>query len=96
MSELEKDFEKEAVDYVEKELGGYALKLKIDGRRGFPDRTILLPGGIAIFLELKRSPSAHQRAQQVVWVNRLQDLGFVAEFCWNMKQVKQVIARLNH
>lgn len=91
MTKLEKDFENELVRWVEKELKGEALKLKLDGRRGFLDRTILLPGGVAVFMECKKNESANRRPQQISWAWRLQELGFTADFVWNMDDVKRLV-----
>lgn len=87
MAPLEKHLEDDVVSWAES-LGGEALKLKIDGRRGFPDRTILLPGGLVLFPEVKRSKSAHHRYQQIWWIDRLKDLGFTADFVSSFDQVE--------
>jgi len=84
---VEADLERDVVHWATKWMGGEALKLKLDGRRGFPDRTLLLPGGIAVFPELKRSENAAKRRQQLWWIERLRQLGFEAAFCWSLEQV---------
>ena len=70
--------------------GGEALKLKIDGERGFPDRTIFLPGGKILIAELKR-PGKNKRSEQqkrrVAW---LQSLGFAAEFVESMDDLERL------
>jgi hypothetical protein len=46
------------------EAGGECLKFTSPGRRGVPDRLVLLPGGRAIFVEVKapgRYPTPAQR-----------------------------------
>ena len=53
MSILEKDIEKRLVREVKK-LGGLCLKWVSPGNSGVPDRIVLMPGGKAIFVELKR------------------------------------------
>ncbi|MCW8932839.1 MAG: VRR-NUC domain-containing protein [Gammaproteobacteria bacterium] len=50
---LENKIEKELVKQI-KLLGGICLKLIILGKRNFPDRTILLPGGYIVFAECKK------------------------------------------
>ena len=80
MSRLEKHGEAEIVRFVEDELGGECLKLKLDGRTGFPDRTILLPGCSPIFVEFKK-PGGKLRAAQVKWKERLEELnGYVDKY----------------
>ena len=59
-----------------KSLGGLALKLALLGLRGFPDRTILLPGGRIFFVEFKRAGGGRFSQQQSIWSERLTDLGF--------------------
>ena len=56
-------------------LGGLAIKLQGPGNQGLPDRLVLMPGGRAGFLELKRAgekPTALQHHQMAV----LGGLGF--------------------
>jgi hypothetical protein len=46
-----------------KELGGEVRKVKWIGRRGAPDRLVMLPGGVLHWIELKRpggTAEAHQ------------------------------------
>lgn len=52
-----------------------ALKLRIDGSNGFPDRTVITPGGI-FFAEFKR-PDGKLRPAQKVLIEQLRALGFV-------------------
>lgn len=69
--------EKCLVFEVEKR-GGLALKTDlIPGFRGFPDRTVLLPGGKVYFIELKR-PGKKPRNQQALKISWLVRLGFNA------------------
>ena len=64
MSILEKDIEKRLVREVKK-LGGLCLKWVSPGNSGVPDRIVLMPGGKAIFVELKR-PGAERGAYSVI------------------------------
>ncbi len=87
----ESDLEDEVVQWAEAQ-GGYALKLKIDGERGFPDRTIFLPGRRLILPELKKPKkndggSVNQRK----WVRRLSELGFTTAFCTSLDEVKRLL-----
>ena len=49
----EKQVERNFVKAV-KEAGGLAMKFVSPGRVGVPDRIVLLPGGRAVFAEIKR------------------------------------------
>lgn len=55
--------------------GGKALKLTCPGTAGMPDRLVLLPGGRALFVELK-APGKKMRPLQQKRRKQLQDLGF--------------------
>lgn len=58
-----------------KAAGGTAYKFTSPGRRGVPDRLVLLPGGQAVFVECK-APGEHPRPDQMREHNRLRALGF--------------------
>ena len=75
MTALEKEIEKKLVDLVKKH-GGRCEKLVNVGFSGFPDRTVLLPGGKAIFVETKRPKGGRYSALQDKWRDWLIALGF--------------------
>jgi len=54
--------------------GVYALKLRIDGANGFPDRTVLTPAGV-FFVEFK-APAGKLSPTQIAWKAKLEKLGF--------------------
>ncbi|OMQ26876.1 VRR-NUC domain-containing protein [Serratia oryzae] len=58
-----------------KAAGGTAYKFTSPGRRGVPDRLVLLPGGRAVFVECK-APGETPRPDQLREHNRLRALGF--------------------
>lgn len=86
---LESTIESEIVAYCLSQ-GGLPLKLALKGQRGFPDRTILLPGGRVVFIEIKR-PGGKHKAQQPIWLERLRSLGFVAETVYSVDDVKGLL-----
>lgn len=94
MPELEGAIENRIVKYVEG-LGGFALKLILASERGFPDRTLLLPGGLIIFVEVKRPKDCKVYHQQLVWQNRLQKRGFTCEFVTSMQDVARLVKEHN-
>lgn len=68
----EAEIEKEFVQTVEREFHFPCLKLRIDGRDGFPDRTVITPQG-CFFVEFK-TQTGQLRPQQRQWLKRLRDL----------------------
>lgn len=56
--------------------GGKCWKWVSPGRRGVPDRIVLLPGGRVLFVELK-APGQTERPDQVRVQDILRDLGCV-------------------
>ena len=70
--------------------GGYCLKWVCPGRRGLPDRIILLPGAVIIFLEVKR-PGEKPTALQEEWLRRLRKLGFRATWADSLEAARHII-----
>lgn len=85
----EKHIEQKLVKRV-KALGGLALKLNPLGMDGIPDRLILLPKGIAFFVETK-APGKKPRALQVNRMKQLERLGFACFVLDDDKQIDEVI-----
>jgi len=71
--------------------GGICLKLIIMGKRNFPDRTILMPGGIIFFVECKAEDKKLRKTQK--WfINRvLRPLGFRVYVCKTKAQVDETL-----
>ena len=65
---MERDIEKELVRCT-KVYGGMCAKLAILGKRNFPDRTILLPKGFIVFVELKDTGKDLRKTQR--WFSKL-------------------------
>lgn len=89
--ELERSLEDRCVARIEA-LGGRALKLVIPGVRGFPDRTILMPGHRIWFAEFKRLKTGRVSAQQVRWSEVLGNLGFRVDFIDNAAAFEAALA----
>ena len=70
----EKTLERALVEKI-RQLGGICLKLQGNMYAGMPDRLILLPGGKAIFVELK-SEGVKPRKLQLIRHEELRALGF--------------------
>jgi hypothetical protein len=88
---LEADLEADVVAWA-KDQGGYSLKLKIEGQRGWADQTIFLPDRRIILPELKR-PKHNDGGSinQKKWVRRLSALGFPTAFCESVEDVERLL-----
>jgi hypothetical protein len=75
MTTLEKDIETKLRQLVEKH-GGKCLKWVCPGWVGVPDRIVLLPRGVAMFVETKRPKGGRYSAMQNKWRDWLYALGF--------------------
>lgn len=71
---LEADIENAFVDYAHS-INVEALKLRIDGENGFPDRTVITRKGV-FFVEFKRTAASRLRPRQRYWRRVLVGLGF--------------------
>ena len=73
---LEKDVERKLREGVKKEIPkAKCLKFVSPGFVGIPDRIILLPGGVTVFVELKRQGKTERQRQLFVQAS-LRKLGF--------------------
>lgn len=71
---------------------GVCLKLVMLGRRGFPDRTCLFPGGRVLFVETKAPGRVLGPLQRLV-TRRLRGLGFDVEKLDHPDQVGPALQR---
>lgn len=62
------------VKRVEEDLGGIALKGAVPGRR-FIDRIAILPGGLTVYVEVKRPRGGRFSAHQDETLERLESMG---------------------
>lgn len=79
-STIEKHFCKRVL-----ERGGEAVKTTVLGRRGFPDRLAVFPGGRIWFVELKRPKGGVVAEHQHKWHGILRDLGATV-YMFNTKE----------
>ena len=82
----ESDIERKLVTGVEK-LGGVCLK---HGQDGWPDRVVLLPGGLTIWVETKR-PDGRVADLQKWRAAKLRKLGHRVEIPWNPADVDKLL-----
>lgn len=88
----EKKIEKELVQEVKK-FGGRAYKWVSPGNAGVPDRIVILPNRVPIFVELK-TEKGRTTALQELQIERLKQLGQNVEVLYGIESVKQFIKEL--
>ncbi len=87
---LEVNTEDKFRDYA-KTQGCLALKLALLGLRGFPDRTIVCPGGRIFFIEFKRTSKEKLSTNQEKWKRKLEGFGFEFYTMHDLEESKQVL-----
>lgn len=89
---MEKQIEKYLVNEIER-LGGLCIKFPPLFFRGFPDRIVLLPGALIIFVEMKdkgKKPTAVQLRVH----DKLRTLGFRVEVLDSKEGINAMILTL--
>lgn len=92
---LEKELERKLRYYVETGLGGRCMKWVSPGNRGVPDRIVLLPGGQAAFIEMKR-PGGRVDPLQEYWHKQLRSLGYPVYVIYTLDDLLSVLRALKH
>lgn len=87
---LEKDVEKYLVKRV-KEADGIAYKFVSPGHNGVPDRICVLPGGVAIFVEVKK-PDGRLSPVQVMQLQALFRRDHNVAVVWSKEDVDRLIS----
>jgi len=82
--------EQQIVSLTEKKLGGEALKIEIKGRRGWPDRLLVLPNGRVWWIEVKDEKGRLSR-QQELRIARLRELGHEVHVVWKLGEFRLLI-----
>ena len=86
MTVLEKEIEARLTQMV-KNHGGLCLKWVCPGWSGVPDRILLLPGGLVMFVETKRPRGGQLSRLQERWADKLRSLGFTSVVVWDRADV---------
>jgi hypothetical protein len=90
--------EKQVEKYLHNEvgkLGGTTRKWTSPGRVGVPDRIVIIPGGIIIFVEVK-TDKGKVSAPQEREIQRLTDLGCTARVVYGREGVDVFINSVRH
>lgn len=67
-----------------KQVKGFTIKVRF--MRGWPDRIVLLPGGVLVFVELKRPVGGKFEPLQERIHHKLRSLGFTV-YVWHTKDL---------
>lgn len=93
--ESEKVLERSLKKHIEKELGGFCLKLLSQHITGLPDRLCLIPGGRLFFAEIKTTKKKATRIQLYLH-RKIRNLGFRVEIIETTEQIKKIISEYKH
>lgn len=88
--ELERDVEQYLSTSV-RAAGGMCVKFNPDSVRGMPDRIVMLPGGVIVWVELKKPKGGKVSEVQRHRHRRLRQLGQQVAVLWSKADVDQFI-----
>jgi len=71
--------------------GGECVKVTVLGRRGFFDRLVTLPGGRAVFVEVKRPKGGRTSRHQMLWHERFSELGVAVAIVKNSADIDALL-----
>lgn len=92
--ESEKTLEARLVREIEAR-GGMALKYTSQFHRGIPDRIILLPGGVTIFVELKSTGQKPTKLQEHA-IKQLHGLGFITDVIDTTEKLERLLQFIDY
>jgi hypothetical protein len=93
MQDIERDVEQYLRRRVE-QAGGRCVKYIPDLTRGWPDRIVLLPGGVLAWVETKRPRGGRVSVAQRVAHEHLRRLGQRVELVWSKEDVDSLVEAL--
>ena len=88
--ELERDVEKYLTHRVV-EAGGRCEKFIPEIRNGWPDRIVLLPGGVSVWVETKKPKGGKLEPLQIHAHKVLRSLGQDVEVCWTKAAADRIV-----
>lgn len=89
----ERDVEQTLRELVRR-AGGRCEKFIPDADSGMPDRLILLPGGVLLWVETKRPKGGRLSALQRYQHEQLRRLGQRVEVVWTKEQARELVEKL--
>ena len=87
---LERDVESRLVARAAA-LHGACVKFIPDNKRGMPDRIVMLPGGVLVWVETKKPKGGALSAVQKHRHKQLRELGQHVEICWSKEDAQAII-----
>lgn len=90
---LERDVERKLVQRAAS-MHGAAVKFIPDNRRGMPDRVVMLPGGVLVWVETKKPKGGQLSPVQVHRHKQLRDVGQRVAVCWSVQDVDRLMDEL--
>ena len=93
-TQLESEVEGYLRERVEK-VGGKCIKFIPDFSRGFPDRIVILPRGVLVWVETKRPVGVRVDSAQNVQHLVLRRLGQRVEVVWTKEEVDRLVESLS-
>ncbi|MGL5736939.1 MAG: VRR-NUC domain-containing protein [Beijerinckiaceae bacterium] len=79
-----------------KKIGGLVRKIRYEGRNGCPDLLVILPGGLVVFVEVKKDertgPDPHQAREH----ERMRKRGAIVRTIGSNEQVDRLIEELKN
>ena len=90
--------ESEVESYLRKRIesvGGQCVKFIPDYKRGWPDRLLLLPAGVVIWVETKRPVGGSLSSAQLVAHEQLRRLGQRVEVVWTKEEADRLVNELS-
>lgn len=85
----EADIEKKVVTWAEAR-GWLAIKMNIQGNRGYPDRLFISPVGVHVWIEFKQ-PGETLRKLQGYRIRKLKERAVAAHWCDNAAEAKEIL-----
>ena len=76
-------------------VGGQCVKFIPDYKRGWPDRLLLLPAGVLLWVETKRPVGGSLSPAQLVAHEQLRRLGQRVEVVWTREDADRLIGELS-
>lgn len=92
MPTLEREVEAYLRTRVE-QAGGLCVKFLPDLMRGMPDRVVILPGGVLVWVETKKPKGGRVSEIQEFRHRTLRALGQAVEVCWTKEDADRIVAR---